>query len=186
MNSNLYRTTRNVMLGVILGCALTLTSTIVGMQQADAAPPYGGCKEAWQAPQSEGADWCRDRGWTVRKRVVLNPHAVLRYWNLDPCTYEDGSGQTNVCGWLGNKDGNGRGLSYYITGPEDQRTGHFLWSPNPLTNHPKRQWVDSGLADALAEGSAYDATTRDWNDCWVKYGKQTTTVACPDGYTEEW
>lgn len=22
--------------------------------------PYGGCDEAWQAPKSEGAQWCRD------------------------------------------------------------------------------------------------------------------------------
>lgn len=27
---------------------------------AAALEPYGGCDEAWQAPQSEGAQWCRD------------------------------------------------------------------------------------------------------------------------------
>lgn len=25
-------------------------------------PPYGGCDEAWQAPKSAGAQWCRDHG----------------------------------------------------------------------------------------------------------------------------
>lgn len=27
---------------------------------AAAIEPYGGCDEAWQAPKSEGAQWCRD------------------------------------------------------------------------------------------------------------------------------
>lgn len=171
----------------ILVTSFILLTTGRSYADAAAAPqPYGGCAEAWQAPKSEGADDCREAGWTVRKRVVLNPHAVIRYWNLDPCEYEDGSGTTKTCGWLGNIDGNGRGLSYFVTGTENKRHGTSLWSPNPLRSHPQRQWVDSGLADALAEGSAHDATTRSWEQCWVKYGKEATTVSCPDGYREEW
>ena len=37
--------------------------------QVDASPvssqPYGGCDEAWQAPRSDGAQWCRDHGYAV-------------------------------------------------------------------------------------------------------------------------
>jgi len=43
--------------------------------------------------------------------------------------------------------------------------------------------VTSELGDALAEGSAPDATTRDWEACAVAYG-ETTVIACPDGWVE--
>jgi hypothetical protein len=54
---------------------------------ADAAPgePYGGCAEAWQAPKSEGAAWCRSRGFTVTKFGVFGPEGWLLSSTLPRC-----------------------------------------------------------------------------------------------------
>lgn len=157
----------------------TAPSTAAAGQQ-----PYGGCDEAWQAPHSAGADDCRALGWTVRPGVVLNPHGVLRYWNLGACTYEDGSGSGRTCGWLGQRDGNKRGMSFYVTGPEDARRGHYFWAPSPLLGHAQRQWVTGPEADALAEGSAPHATTRNWERCWTT--PTSEQAVCADGYVEKW
>jgi hypothetical protein len=46
--------------------------------------------------------------------------------------------------------------------------------------------VSQELGDALAEGGAPDATTRDWESCEVKYDPDATLLRCPDGYTEIW
>lgn len=43
--------------------------------------------------------------------------------------------------------------------------------------------VDQELADALAEGDGNDATTRDWESCFVWTGL-TSFILCPDGYVE--
>lgn len=90
-------------------------ATTPGTAQAHHAP-YGGCVEAWQAPQSEGAEDCREHGWTVRARLVVGPQRVVRYTALPHCRYEDGSGQRSACTWnVGpQQDGNGRGLAYWI------------------------------------------------------------------------
>lgn len=48
---------------------------------------------------------------------------------------------------------------------------------------PDWQPLDSGWQDAMAEGGAPDATTRDWSVCLVKVG-DTTVVVCPDGWVE--
>jgi len=42
--------------------------------------------------------------------------------------------------------------------------------------------VGPELGDALAEGSAPDATTRDWTRCYEK--GNGAAVICPDGYVE--
>ena len=42
--------------------------------------------------------------------------------------------------------------------------------------------VSPELGDALAEGSAPDATTRDWTRCYVR--GNGAAVICPDGYVE--
>ena len=42
--------------------------------------------------------------------------------------------------------------------------------------------VSSELGDALAEGSAPDATTRDWTRCYER--GNGAAVICPDGYVE--
>lgn len=60
------------------------------------------------------------------------------------------------------------------------RTG---WTSEPVSSW---QPVDQELADALAEGEAPDATTRDWEAC--EWHDHTNTgerhVRCPDGYEQ--
>jgi len=48
---------------------------------------------------------------------------------------------------------------------------------------PNWNLVPQELADALAEGGAPDATTRDWEVCRVRLD-DTTIVVCPDGWVE--
>lgn len=52
---------------------------------AKAAQPYGGCKEAWQAPTSQGAADCRAQGWTITDEVVVNPRGVIKVSGLRDC-----------------------------------------------------------------------------------------------------
>jgi len=40
--------------------------------------PYGGCKEAWQAPQSQGAVECRAHGWIISREDAFSPREVTR------------------------------------------------------------------------------------------------------------
>jgi len=61
--------------------------------------PYGGCKEAYVAPQSAGADECRAHGWVIRPRLVVGPYGWVRYSTLPQCRNEDGSGQRSACSW---------------------------------------------------------------------------------------
>jgi hypothetical protein len=44
--------------------------------------------------------------------------------------------------------------------------------------------VNSELADALAEGDAPDATTRNWRRCLAKVTSTQTIVICPDGFSQ--
>lgn len=98
--------------------------------RADDAKPYGGCKEAHVAPQSDGARECRAKGWTVTKHLVLSPQTVLRYIDLPACKQEDGSGQKRPgCHWNLSKEpteeqGDGHGLVYVVQGPHV----HYLQS----------------------------------------------------------
>lgn len=88
------------------------------------AQPYGGCKEAWQAPRSEGANTCRKAGWTVHKRFVLNPRRVPVYLRMDPCEVEDSPGP---CFWNALVEGNGEGQSF-IRGAKDRvHPVRFIW-----------------------------------------------------------
>ena len=113
---------RRTILTVTLAAALSTLST-----PPAAAQPYGGCDEAWQAPKSEGAEWCRDHGWTVRARYVIGPAGYLRYSSLPSCRFEDGSGQpvrggNRNCSWNVHRgDGNGRGDQYLVVGPASNR-----------------------------------------------------------------
>lgn len=86
------------------------------------AAPYGGCDEAWQAPRSPGADWCRDREWTVRKQFVLRPSNEVAYLRMDPCREEDSDGP---CFWNAERQGNGTGTSFIIKGQRDGK--HRIW-----------------------------------------------------------
>jgi hypothetical protein len=84
-------------IAVALFVAVALAAIVVTMltAKADAAqqlePSHRAqCDEAWQAPRSAGAEQCRDWGWTVKARMVLDPtnrvHALI---GLEPCVYED-------------------------------------------------------------------------------------------------
>ena len=92
--------------------------------------PYGGCEEATLAPHSAGAQECRDHGWTIMRRLAVNPHGVVQGSGLPPCTFEDGSGGPLPCGWnlIGIHTGNDRGLAYWIDG---QRHIHYVWAKRP-------------------------------------------------------
>lgn len=177
-------TTGSLSVGVLIGAGLCqMGAATVAFEHQSA--PYGGCVEAWQAPHSEGADWCRDQGWTIRvnprngEGIITNPHGVVRYNALLTCVVPDGSRGHLPCSRNINPN-EGPGLAYYVT--RNHRT-HYVWAPSPLKGHPQREWVRSGLADALAEGGSDDATTRNWEQCWVNYG-QTTRIGCPDGHKE--
>src|SRR5262245_2631452 len=154
------------------------SGTVQPTEQAGWVQPYGGCKEAHDAPQSKGADDCRDHGWTINRRIVLNPHAVLRYLDMPHCRYEDGSGQHARCVWFGYLDGNQHGLTYWV-GFND--TAHYFWPGSPVLYDitGAARWVDRELADALAEGGSPGADTRNWRQC-VQIVGRTTLVQCPD------
>ncbi len=141
--------------------------------------PYGGCEEGTIAPQSAAADECREHGWTLMRRLAVNPHGVVKGSGLPHCEQEDGSGRdTARCIWNGGRDGNGYGLSYWID--VHDRT-HYVWMSgiSKFSRDHGMRWVDRELGDALAEGGSPHADTRDWRKCAVHVGP-TTTVWCPD------
>lgn len=61
------------------------------------AEPYGGCDEAWQAPDSPGADDCRSLGWTVTDSLVVAPDGALVMSSLPACATADGTGGATPC-----------------------------------------------------------------------------------------
>lgn len=70
--------------------------------------PYGGCKEGWQAPRSQGAADCRDLGWFVHRRVVVNPDGVVVTNRFKACQYED----STFCYWDAARVGDRHGQSF--------------------------------------------------------------------------
>lgn len=149
---------------------------VVGMAAPAHAAPYGGCEEAWQAPQSKGAQACRASGWTVRARISVNKHGVVRAHRLPSCEHEDGSGSKAACSWnIRSRDGNGSGLALWY---DPANRAHFVWRSNPTYNRDGWQWTDRRLARALASTEGH--SVRFWRRCVVKYG-DTTRVRCADG-----
>jgi hypothetical protein len=105
--------TFNRVVGTLMLALVVVIFTLANSKPANAVPPYGGCDEAWQAPRSEGAAWCRSHGWTVWSRLVVGPRHVVRYSHLPTCRFEDASSGPLPCSW--NFDSNRNGLSYYVT-----------------------------------------------------------------------
>lgn len=174
---------RGIPLTVGLAIALAMTAWMfawAAVGSAKAVQSRLNCDEAWQAPHSAGAEACRNHGWTVNSRLVVGPHGVIRAERLPTCPYEDGSRVTPRCIWIGSRDGNGYGLSYYFLSHNPMQA-HYVWSSNP-TGHGWR-WVSPELGDALAEGGSLHADTRRWERCIVHYGS-TTVVRCADGHRE--
>jgi len=170
-----------VFVGLLLGIgAIQTASAHATGLSSESVPPYGGCVEGWQAPRSEGADWCRDHGWTIRKRLIVGPHGVVRMHRLPHCAFDEA--QEQPCTWnIGRRiDGNGIGLSFWSA----HGNLHYVWPNNPVRSNvgPRIHWVRQPLADALAEG---DQPGRRWERC-VTNGRHAAviTVACPDGYTQ--
>lgn len=143
---------QRVAIRIVIG--LLLAVTFVGLLSAlsaaeagdDFTPgtwqqPYGGCKEGWQAPRSEGARQCRDHGWTVRHDLVVSPRGIIRYDNMRTCKFEDGSGQRSACIWHGQVDGNGRGLTYWFgrhNSHISDPNAHYVWWGSPLRERGPR------------------------------------------------
>lgn len=109
--SNYRNNHRSAVVAFIALVVIVAGIILIGQGRANAAPPaplYGGCVEAWQAPQSLGADDCRAKGWTIKSRLVLDPYNRVRIVRVPPCVYED---QSN-CYWNAQQMGNGRGDSF--------------------------------------------------------------------------
>jgi len=118
---------RRVCIGIVLGTIILAGCILAFGGKADAAKPYGGCKEVYQvldgtvSVHSDGARYCRQHGWIVRRNVVVDPfgQAVV---NVPECKNEDES--KRVCYWdslgQGNKRGHGfialPGRTVYVDG----------------------------------------------------------------------
>lgn len=98
---------------LIIGISLGASPASNADHATSPAPgePYGGCDEAWQAPKSEGAAWCRRHGWTVRPNFVIDKHNVLRTTRFGACENEDSTG----CYWNAMTRGNHIGDSYIVS-----------------------------------------------------------------------
>lgn len=179
--SNQRRARRFGLIGMSALIAAAVTGSLVTKAEAGSwQPGRYVCTEAWSTPHSVGADRCRDHGWTIMARLVVGPHGVLRYNNLPPCPYEDGSRVTLRCIWLGQERANGEGRTYWFA-THRPLMPHYVWPSSPA-NHGW-EWVDHELADALAEGGSLHADTRRWERCVVNVGP-TTVVRCADGTRE--
>ena len=131
----------------------------------------------WMAPHPHRAD-----GWTIRPRIVVDPHGVVRHSLLPSCAVEDASNGPVPCSWnLRSTDGNGRGLAYYVIGTHRAPRFRYVWPTDPTG--ARWAWVGTSLADALAEGPEPRDATRDCERCIVRTGP-TTVVRCADGRRE--
>lgn len=132
--------------------------------------PYGGCDEGWQAPHSVGADQCRDHGWIVRHRLVIDPHKVLRYTSLPACYTDDGTGR--YCTWRASEQGNHRGYSYYLNRPEHPR---YIWEYDPTGSGWR--WVNR-REDRFLDRHHHH---RRWRQCAANRGADDWVVKCANG-----
>jgi hypothetical protein len=94
--------------GIILGWSVLLAAApaystppeeyVTGGPGPSWQQPYGGCDEAWQAPQSTGADDCRAHGWTVKWWIVESPKHRVEYVDasIPQCANED---RGRYCTW---------------------------------------------------------------------------------------
>ena len=81
--------------------------------QADDVPPYGGCAEAMDYSNTEGADWCRDHGYVVTRHIVVSPNKYVLAWDMPACAGENS--RKGPCRWnFGGNTGNGEGRKYWV------------------------------------------------------------------------
>jgi hypothetical protein len=113
------------LLGVAVAAVALVTGGCAVTQPADAATPtvapYGGCGEVLQDfpayLHTQGADWCRAHGWTIRRHFVLNPRNQVRWIDLPPCGVKD-------TGCFVARD-NWRGVGFIVTPRERIFWAHF-------------------------------------------------------------
>jgi hypothetical protein len=167
------------MLRSLLLTLATVLTLATGPAQSAELAPYGGCDEAWQAPQSDGADWCRDHGWTVTTRLVIGPRGVVRFTSLPHCRVEDASNGPVPCTWnVGPRvDGNGVGLSFVAF---DREAYRYVWPASPRVG--SWYWV---TRSALANHLRVNYPNRSaWSECVARtrFADGAVTVRCPDGW----
>lgn len=111
MTNNQHNRTAWAFAVLVVGLLLVMMGLLLA-PKGEAAQPYGGCDEAWQAPHSTGADECRALGWTVKRSLVLDPtNRVRALMGVAPCVSED---QETQCFWKATCRGNGRGDSFVV------------------------------------------------------------------------
>ena len=71
---------------VVLVSLVFMIGYCQGKADASDYQPYGGCKEAINYPRSEGADICRQHGWTITRHIIVRPDKVaVSWWRLPTC-----------------------------------------------------------------------------------------------------
>jgi hypothetical protein len=170
------------MLRSLLLTLATVLTLATGPAQSAELAPYGGCDEAWQAPQSDGADWCRDHGWTVTGRLVIGPRAVVRYSSLPHCRVEDASRGPVPCTWnVGpGVDGNGVGLAFVS---HDREAYRYVWPESLPANNSGWGWLTrygQRVMDRHA-GQRDERAGVVWRECVMRMGP-TTVTKCPNGF----
>lgn len=108
MKNNTPNNSWRVLVAALTVIVMAICVSLIFTQHSDAAQPYGGCDEAWHHPKSKGAALCREQGWTIRKRLVINSERRLVYVDLRKCEYEDSPNCVWYAGWMGNA----RGMSF--------------------------------------------------------------------------
>lgn len=117
----LIRTLTAIIAGMVLGSSLPL----MGMADAHSATPRG-CIAAHADPGGAVANECWMDGWTIQRRLVIDPHNIVRYSALPQCKWEDGSGPGVRCTWnVIRQEG---GLSYVVN--RDGRI-RYVWPSDP-------------------------------------------------------
>ena len=176
--------TKNTRAAAVIGACL-LTATIISL--------HGSGSSATPLPK------------VAPGKPILAP--VASSPGLPSCVEEDGSGGPRPCHWNGHIDGNGVGLSYVVHtdgtvtydpgqhDPAGTNAPMWMWVADEDTHAgseihqayevgTQRDWVwmrvDHELGDALAEGGAPHADTRDWSRCVFS----PVVVVCPDGWVE--
>lgn len=83
--------------------------------------PYGGCWEGALYTHTQGAQDCRDLGWTMRRHLIVSPKGVA-WTDLPKCKTEDGG----RCKWNAQRMGNRRGASFVNVGTTDRAILFFV------------------------------------------------------------
>lgn len=107
-----------IVLSLLLASLWALVTMLAPRAEAVPAPPYGGCREVLQDypayHDSEGAAICRERGWNIRKHIVVNRHGYVLWTDMRPCPTDGEDRVSTPCLWNALEQGNKRGQSYWL------------------------------------------------------------------------